>query len=191
MNQKNHLIGLLSFFALVLIVSIAFDTNRKEPFQVSSDPKVANLKLPEGFRADRLYGPSENGEGSWVSMTFDNKGRIIASDQYGALYRLTFPQIGDTVTKTDAEKLLIPDDSGSLKDSSKTKVNIGYAHGLLWAFNSLYVVINHRSNKEFTKGSGLYRLEDTNGDDHFDKITLFKELDGEGEHGPPASFVAG
>jgi putative heme-binding domain-containing protein len=184
MNQKKHFKGILSFVALVIAVSIAFDTNRNEPFQLSSDPKVANLKLPEGFRADRLYGPSENGEGSWVSMTFDNKGRIIASDQYGALYRLTVPLIGDTVTKTVVEKLQIPDDAGSLKDTSRSKVNMGYAHGLLWAFNSLYVVINHRSNKDFAKGSGVYRLEDANGDDQFEKISLLRELNGEGEHGP-------
>jgi putative heme-binding domain-containing protein len=176
--------GTIAFIALALIVSAAFMTTNYEPFQSSADLKIANLKLPVGFRADRLYGPSKTGEGSWVSMTFDNKGRIIASDQYGALYRLTVPVIGDTVTKTIAEKLQIPDEAGSLKDTSKTKVNMGYAHGLLWAFNSLYVMINHRSNKEFAKGSGLYRLEDTNGDDQFDKISLLKELDGEGEHGP-------
>jgi putative heme-binding domain-containing protein len=179
-----HLKGSLLFLGVVLAASFTFITNKNEPFPPSADPKIANLKLPEGFRADRLYGPSKNGEGSWVSMCFDNKGRLIASDQYGALYRLTLPAIGDTVTKTIAEKLQIPDEAGSLKDTSKTKVNMGYAHGLLWAFNSLYVMINHRSNKEFTKGSGLYRMEDTNGDDQFDKISLIKELNGEGEHGP-------
>ena len=68
------------------------------------DPKIARLKLPEGFKAERLYGPSENEEGSWVSMTFDPKGRLLASDQYGAIYRLTIPAIGDTA-KTRAERI--------------------------------------------------------------------------------------
>lgn len=149
---------------------------------LSKDPKVANLKLPAGFHADHLYGPSENGEGSWVSMTFDDKGRIIASDQYGALYRMKVPAIGDTVTKVQIEKLNIPLVSGQKADTAK--VGMGYAHGLLWAFNSLYVMINHNSDSEFNKGSGFYRLQDTNGDDEFDKITLIKKLDGEGEHGP-------
>ncbi|HMH33374.1 MAG TPA: c-type cytochrome, partial [Puia sp.] len=139
---------------------------------------------PAGFHADHLYGPSENQEGSWVSMTFDDKGRLIASDQYGAIYRLQLPAIGDTLTKVKIEKLNIPDNAGAVADTSKTKVSIGYAHGLLWAFNSLYVMINHNTDSAFNKGSGLYRLQDTNGDDEFDKITLLKKLDGEGEHGP-------
>jgi putative heme-binding domain-containing protein len=54
----------------------------------------------------------------------------------------------------------------------------------LYAFNSLYVMVNHRANEDFQKGSGLYRLQDTDGDDQFDKIALLKEMDGEGEHGP-------
>jgi glucose/arabinose dehydrogenase len=45
-------------------------------------------------------------------------------------------------------------------------------------------MINHESDSAFGKGSGLYRLQDTDGDDQFDKITLLKALDGEGEHGP-------
>ena len=43
----------------------------QENFQEPKDPKITNLKLPEGFHAERLYGPSAKGEGSWVSMTFD------------------------------------------------------------------------------------------------------------------------
>jgi hypothetical protein len=65
MNQQIHLKGTIVFIALTLIVSAAFMTSNNEPFQTSADPKIANLKLPQGFRADRLYGPSKNGEGSW------------------------------------------------------------------------------------------------------------------------------
>jgi len=148
----------------------------------NADPKVAKLKLPEGFHADRLYGPSENGEGSWVSMTFDNKGRMIASDQYGALYRLQIPAIGDTVNKIKIERLDIPSEKPA-SDTTK-KVTIGFAHGLLYAFNSLYVMINNMDGDAFSRKSGLYRLQDTDGDDQFDKITLLKPLQGEGEHGP-------
>jgi len=151
--------------------------------QISKDPKVAKLKLPAGFNADHLYGPSENDEGSWVAMTFDDKGRLIASDQYGALYRMTVPAIGDTVTKIKVERLNIPNAKGKI-DTAKKNVSIGYAHGLLYAFNSLYVMINHIKDTSFGKGSGLYRLQDTNGDDEYDKITLLKTLDGDGEHGP-------
>ena len=135
---------LLLFFAVFALFSCNRSSDEKTDVVVSSDPKIANLKLPEGFHADHLYGPSENKEGSWVSMTFDGKGRLLASDQYGAIYRMDVPAIGDTVTKVKIEKINIPENAGNNKDTSKTKVSIGYAHGLLWAFNSLYVMINHR-----------------------------------------------
>lgn len=70
-------------------------------------------------------------------MTFDNKGRLIASDQYGALYRMVLPAIGDTTTKIKVEELTIPTAKKNAKDSTSKKIDIGYAHGLLWAFNSL------------------------------------------------------
>lgn len=141
------------------------------------DPKVEKLKLPDNFTAEHLYSPGDSGQGSWVAMTFDPKGRMIVSDQFGYLYRLQLPAIGDTTTKLKTELLKIGTDTSS-------KVTMGYAQGLLWAFNSLWVMVNHREDKQFNKGSGLYRLQDTNGDDQLDKITLIKELDGEGEHGP-------
>ena len=176
MKQKSSSVWLL-LFTTVVIVCISFTINRESKVQVSTDPKIANLKLPAGFHADHLHGPSENGEGSWVSMTFDDKGRIIASDQYGGLFRMKVPAIGDTVTKIKVE---------ALKISSDTGISMGYAHGLLYAFNSLYVVINNHVGPKatFKKGSGLYRLQDTNGDDQFDKVTFLKAMDGDGEHGP-------
>lgn len=176
---------LLSVFVMSFILfSCGNHEETKSDEQLSSDPKIASLKLPAGFHADHLYGPSANQEGSWVSMTFDDKGRILASDQYGSIYRMVVPAIGDTVSKVKIEEIQIPLEDGKPGDTAKHKVSIGYAHGLLYAFNSLYVMINHNSDSSFEKGSGLYRLQDTNGDDEFDKITLIKKLDGEGEHGP-------
>ncbi|MFD2572709.1 heme-binding protein [Spirosoma soli] len=145
------------------------------------NPKIDKLKLLPGFKAEHLYSPSENGQGSWVSMTFDDKGRMITSDQYGFLYRLEMPPIGSGNQQPKIEKLTV----GEVTPGDTTqKVGMGYAQGLLYAFNSLYVMVNNRENKNFEKGSGLYRLQDTNGDDQYDKITLLKSLKGEGEHGP-------
>lgn len=143
--------------------------------------KADRLKLPEGFKAEHLYSPSEEKNGSWVSMTFDDKGRMITSDQYGGLFRLVVPAIGST-EKPTVETLKIEGDTA--------KVAMGYAHGLLYAFNSLYVMINNRSNPKFPKGSGLYRLQDTDQNDQYDKITLIKPLKGEGEHGPHSIVMA-
>ena len=103
--KKNVVLMLrLLLIALPLALVISFSIRNEDAFFSADDPKVANLKLPQGFKAERLYGPSDHGEGSWVSMTFDNKGRIIASDQYGYLYRLKVPAIGDTINKTTIEK---------------------------------------------------------------------------------------
>ncbi len=170
---------------LVLFAASCTDDSIKIP--ESNDPKVRKLKLPPGFFAERLYSPSEAGTGSWVSMTFDDKGRMIASDQYGSLYRLTLPPIGDT-TEAQVEKLIVG--AENLSSDSVKSIGMGYAQGLLYAFNSLYVMVNHRANNDFEKGSGLYRLQDTDGDDQFDKVTLLKTLAGEGEHGPHSIILS-
>lgn len=166
----------LAVSGLVLLgaswISLNYPENNR---QGAENPKVDKLKLQPGFKAEHLYSISENHEGSWVSMTFDDKGRIIASDQYGGLYRLKIPAIGAGSTQPTVEKLVI---------SKDTSAKMGYAHGLLYAFNSLYVMVNNRPSKQFPKTSGLYRLQDTDGDDQFDKVTMIRELKGEGEHGP-------
>ena len=180
--------------SIVLVAAFAFVlfscNDGKSPEATGPvDPKVERLKLQPGFTAERLFGPSENEDGSWVSMTFDDKGRIIASDQYGALYRLVVPPVGDT-TKTTIEKLAIPNDNTLVGDTSKKKVGIGFAHGLLYAFNSLYVMVNSLNDEATSRTSGLYRLQDTDGDDQFDKVTLLKALKGEGEHGPHSLILS-
>jgi putative heme-binding domain-containing protein len=45
-------------------------------------------------------------------------------------------------------------------------------------------MVNNRPSKNLPKTSGFYRLQDTDGDDQYDKLTLLKTLVGEGEHGP-------
>ncbi len=169
----------------VVAVMGAFYT-RLAPFApthvLPDNSKVDKLKLQPGFKAEHLYSPSENGQGSWVSMAFDDKGRMIASDQYGVLYRITIPAIGSASTTPKVEKLKIGD--GSLAQS------MGTAHGLLYAFNSLYVMVNNRETPELPRHSGFYRLQDTNGDDQFDKVTLLKELEGNGEHGPHSIIMS-
>ncbi|GAB3640920.1 c-type cytochrome [Spirosoma arcticum] len=166
----------LAVSVLVLIgaswVSVNYPENNR---QGAENPKAEKLKLQPGFKAEHIYSPSETQQGSWVSMTFDDKGRLIVSDQYGSLFRLKIPAIGSGSTQPTVEKLAIAKD---------TSVGMGYAQGLLYAFNSLYVMVNNRPSKQFPKPSGLYRLQDTDGDDQFDKVTMLRELKGEGEHGP-------
>lgn len=124
------------------------------------------LKVLKGFKAELIYAVPRETEGSWVSLTTDPKGRLIASDQYGKLFRITPPPIGS------AEKARV----------EALAVEIGEAQGLTWAFDSLYVVVN--SGGHFP--SGLYRVRDTDGDDNLDKVELLRKIDGGGEHGPHA-----
>ncbi len=185
----KHLSKRLLFLAFIVVV-LTSCTNEKDTHNAENqNPKIAKLKLVEGFKAEHLYSPSANEQGSWVAMTFDDKGRMITSDQYGALYRLEIAPIGNDSVQ-NIERLDIGKSNTELADSTKPKIVMGYAQGLLYAFNSLYVMVNNRTNENFEKGSGLYRLQDTDGDDQFDKITLLKELDGEGEHGPHSIVLA-
>ena len=171
---------LLALISTVVITAVACNNGNDSTSKnkETGNRKIDALKLPDNFKAERLYSPGDNKQGSWVSMTFDDKGRMIVSDQYGYLYRLQLPAVGEDSAKLKIEKLIIGG------DTSTQKVAMGYAQGLLYAFNSLYVMVNHNSDDRFNKGSGLYRLQDTDGDDQFDKITLLKALEGEGEHGP-------
>ncbi|MGD1889668.1 MAG: heme-binding protein, partial [Cyclobacteriaceae bacterium] len=174
----------LGYFLLFFSFPTGFVSNPSTE-AVADNPKLDKLKLQDGFKAEHLFSPSENEMGSWVSMAFDDQGRLTVSDQYGSLYRLTIPEIGSEDLSPKIEKIRIKTDD-PVADSV---VQMGYAQGLLYAFNSLYVMVNHRlreddEEQEFDKGSGLYRLQDTDGDDEFDKLTLLKQLEGSGEHGP-------
>ncbi len=123
------------------------------------------FELPDGFMVEKLFTVPKETLGSWVCMTFDNKGRIIASDQdKKGLVRITPAKIGSK-EPTIVERL-----GGK----------ISAAQGLLYANGSLYASCNGGP------GSGLYRMRDTNGDDQFDDVVLLKKLNGGGEHGPHA-----
>ncbi len=190
MSKKLQVLaGVMISIVLLLSFNYIKKPGANAPGDVNS--KVQKLKLQANFQAEHLYSPSADSNGSWVSMTFDDKGRMITSDQYGYLYRLTIPPIGaDTnTTKIKVEKLDIKVEG----DTSSSKIKMGFAHGLLYAFNSLYVMVNNNPTPPATmgRGSGLYRLQDTNNDDQFDKITLLKNLvTPGGEHGPHSIILA-
>lgn len=130
---------------------------------------ASSLKLREGFRAELLYTVPIQEQGTWVSMTVDPQGRLIVSAEHGRLHRITLPPVGGDSADTKIELL---------------DIKIGAAQGLLFAFNSLYVVVNSEGS------SGLYRVRDTDGDDQFDEVKLLRRLLGSGDHGPHA-VVAG
>jgi putative heme-binding domain-containing protein len=144
-------------------------SNRQQPAKPSGPP-AARIKAPQGFQVDLLYSVPRETQGSWVNMTVDPRGRLIVSDQYGKLYRVSLPAIGAPTKDVQIEPIDVP---------------IGEAQGLLWAFDSLYVVVNRGQKYD----SGLYRVTDTNHDDRLDKVELLRKLDGGGEHGPHAVIL--
>ncbi|MFC1757213.1 c-type cytochrome [Planctomycetota bacterium] len=132
----------------------ANETEAREQFQV-----------PEGFQVELLYKVPKPTQGSWVNLTLDSQGRLIASDQGDkGLYRITPAAIGSN-EETKVEKI---------------NVNMTSVQGFLFAFDSLYVSVNGGP------GSGLYRLRDTTNDGELDSTEKLKEFKGGGEHGPHA-----
>jgi len=130
-------------------------------------PKVPRgvFKTLPGFQVEKLYDVPKPTQGSWVCITFDNKGRLIASDQgKKGLYRITPPPVG----------------SKQPPKVEKLDVKMSAAQGMLYAFGSLYCSVNGGP------GSGFYRLRDTNGDDQYDEVKKLKAFRGGGEHGPHA-----
>ena len=131
---------------------------------------VADMSVADGFHVELLHSVDAETHGSWVSMTPDPVGRLIVSDQYGKLYRITPPPVG-----SDAEIGIEP-----------INVNIGMAQGLLCAFDSLYVMVNGTSAAR----QGLYRVSDSNGDDQYDTAEFLRRLHGSSEHGPHGIVLA-
>jgi len=169
--------GLLLGFAFSAVAFSAddkpADSAKKADKKAAKAPSTpaGPLKVAKGFDVELLYTVPKEEEGSWVNMTVDPKGRLIVSDQYGALYRVTPQPIGDKTGKPTIEAIDIP---------------LGEAQGLLWAFDSLYVVVNRGKKYE----SGLYRVQDTNNDDKLDKVELLRKIEGGGEHGPHAVILS-
>ena len=88
--------------------------------------EVKDIRVPEGFKVELLHSVDATEHGSWVSMTSDPMGRLIVSDQYGKLHRVTPPAIGSS-DEVQIESI---------------NLEIGMAQGLLYAFDSLYVMVN-------------------------------------------------
>src|SRR6056297_1858536 len=141
------------------------------------------ISVPDGFRVELVYevpadptvdkknandadaAPARpQGQGSWVSLTVDPQGRLIACDQYGSLYRV--------------------DLSSGEAEVEKLEIEFAGAQGLLCAFGSLYANVNSR---DFP--SGVWRLTDTDGDDQYDKKEHIIPLNGGSEHGPHAMLL--
>jgi putative heme-binding domain-containing protein len=148
----------------------------------------SSLQVASGFKVELIYTVPKEMQGSWVSLAFDHKGRLIASDQYGGLYRMTLPALGSTADMA-VERLSVTlpavqnapplPTRGPNSPPTPASLNPIGAHGLLYAFDSLYVMVGEIANQR-----GLWRLRDTDGDDQYDEVKFLREMKGGGEHGP-------
>lgn len=173
MNKINFLCSLI---AVCLLFLNCKDQQSKD---LSANNAEIKFNLPAGFELEELYHPSEHGQGSWVALTEGPKDLMYACDQYGKIYRFKRPAENTALKYSDVDSVAL---------------EVGEAHGLLWAFNSLYVAVNKRWQDdvpdEEENGSGVYRLTDTDHDGLLDKKEMLLKLNGAGEHGPH-SFVLG
>ena len=126
---------------------------------------VSRIKAAKGFKVELLYSVPAEKQGSWVNLCTDNKGRLLVSDQFGGLYRITPPKPGKTLSVDDV--LPVPAD-------------IRAVNGMVWVHDALYVGVNDYEKKI---SSGLYRLTDSDGDDQLDKVECLREMDARGDHG--------
>lgn len=155
------------------------------PLKEPTATPVDQLKVAKGFQVELLYTVPKDTQGSWVNMCVDPIGRLIVSDQYGALYRVTPPKAAydnDPKENTSKGRTHAADDASRAIVVEKINVDIGEAQGLLWAFDSLYVSVNKGKKYE----GGLYRVRDTDNDDQLDSVEQLRKLVGTGEHGPHA-----
>ena len=143
----------------------------KQPLDEASDElsnrstPVDRIKAAKGFKVELIYSVPSDKYGSWVNLCADEKGRLLVSDQFGGLYRVTPPAIGKKLKSADIQP--VPAD-------------IRAVNGMAWAFGALYVGVNDYEKKI---PSGLYRISDSNNDDQLDKVECLKEMDARGDHG--------
>ncbi len=127
------------------------------------DPR---LNLPDGFRGELVYTVPKSRQGSWVCLALDDEGRIYASDQGSkGLYRVTPAALGVADATTKVERV---------------DVSISGAQGMCWLNGGLYANLQNRGF------SGVWRITDTDGDDHLDHAEHLIPFKGGGEHGPHA-----
>ncbi|MBD3673844.1 MAG: c-type cytochrome [Planctomycetaceae bacterium] len=129
---------------------------------------VDRISAAKGFKVELLYSVPGEDQGSWVNLCTDDKGRLLVSDQFGGLYRITPPDPGETLQQEEIET--VPAD-------------IRAVNGIVWWKDALYVGVNDYEQKI---SSGVYRITDSNGDDQLDKVELLRAMQSRSDHGTHA-----
>ena len=160
--MKKFFISLLSILLLVLAGcrsrpdGVDYD-QWKEALETPRATAARHVTAPVGFEVDLLRTATKE-EGSWVSVEFDDKGRLLIGREGPGILRMTLPKsrFGRPVVEV-------------------VNTELNECRGLLWAYDSLYANANN--------SKGFYRLRDTTGDDQFDEVALLKKTGGTVGHG--------
>ncbi|MFT3882299.1 MAG: c-type cytochrome [Gemmatales bacterium] len=136
-----------------------------------SAPTSSRFTVPEGFVVETVIPPTPNMSKvdnklpfSIINMTFDNKGRLLVSQERGPVLLCTDPN-----------------SDGVMQNIRPYCKQVKNAQGLCWVRDALLVV------GDGPKGTGLYRAKDTKGKDETDEVELIHKFKGGmGEHGPHA-----
>lgn len=119
--------------------------------------KPASFWIAPGFELT-VVRDAQEGEGSWVSMCFDPKGRLIVAREDKGLLRMTLSSARDAIDSVETinDQLL-------------------ECRGLLYAHDSLFANANN--------SKGLYRLQNAKDQDGLEEVTLLREFPGGVGHG--------
>ena len=156
-------------FIFAFIFSVALSSlvhaQKANPIFENKATPVDRIKAAKGFKVELLYSVPPQVHGSWVNLCTDDKGRLLVSNQFGGLYRITPPKPGVAIQE---------------KDIKAVPAKIRGVNGMVWSDGALYVGVNDYEKKI---PSGIYRITDSNGDDQLDKVEHLHHVQSKSDHG--------
>ena len=101
----------------------------------------AKLIVPPDFSVEAIYQVPKQ-HGSWISMTLDDRGRLLVGKEKSGVLRVTLQSTGSPKIE-------------------EINTHLQGCHGIIWTPQGLFV--------NASDSRALYRLRDTNQDDEFDE----------------------
>lgn len=132
---------------------------------VWSKENTDEFTVPPGFKVElAALNPDPIDVFSLVNLTFDNRGRLLVSQENGPVLLCTKPN-----------------QSGTFEQVKPYCTQVKNCQGMCWVDDALLLV------GDGPQGTGLYRVRDTKKADRTDEVQLLQKLiGGMGEHGPHA-----
>ncbi len=135
--------------------------------ELRSAPPASAIAVPEGFTVE-LVASAQPGQGSWVALAFDRRGRAIISPQSGGIVRVSLPRATAGFAGGEPEFSSLADLPGNAQGLCLDR------DGALWV----------NSTTPGAQG-GLWRMRDADGDGEWESRERLVEWPGDGgEHGP-------